>query len=430
MTQSVYRSGGFEGNYTPVTLSKPGIYKIKWAYENFQIPDQVTFRYNGKVLLDTGFVGGHDNGVFKIKVGSAGTKFAAVVATNNSSTQWNFSLLFDAGPDKPEANADKGRAEKQDNGTRTLTLNLANNDTSTIGLDLASINITNAPKNGKVSVHADGTITYTSTNASRDSFFYTIKDKDGNLSDPGKVTVLGDCPDPVPIAVSGPLHHYDNAKFCEGTGAFSIGRQDGDENLLDITGHVLVFEDRVEVRDAIVSPKAVFGLATGLPLFHGNLTLPARTLLPNANPLNVAVAESSLLTITATGPGDVFKLGGVLFTPTKLQLAPDSLNVMGSFVLPDVLGATSIELNFLNSLTFDSTGVHLGGGKVSIRPAAWPEHRPRRLPQRHGSRHRPADLVAGGRAHHGQPRLQREWQLRLHRRRHRLGQRLLYLPGH
>jgi large repetitive protein len=375
MVQNVFRGGGNEGLYLPITLSEPGTYKVKWFYENYTIPDQVTFRYNGNVLFNSGFVGGTGSGTFTIKVPEAGGKFAAVMATNNPQTRWYFTLEFDDGPQTPVANPDRARVGKDDviNGLvgPAKKINVAANDTDDEALDLASITITSAPKRGTATANADGTITYNASKPGRDSFFYTIKDKDGNVSDPAKVTILGDCPDPAPLVVGGFLHHRTESFVCVGQDYHPIGRQDGLENLLWVdtnpqgaamSGQILVFEDRVEIKNALVQPLRAFG-AGPYPLFYGDVTLPATTAAPGTSDI---IVTSGPINVTSTAEAHRFYFVGLWFQPDKLQLRTHELDVAGNFVLPEALGGANIELPILNGLVFKESGVSLGGGKIAF----------------------------------------------------------------
>ncbi len=73
-----------------------------------------------------------------------------------------------------------------------VTVNVAANDTSaTSALNLASIAITQQPTSGTVSVNNNGTVTYTNNSgaAATDSFQYTIRDQQGNVSNVATVAV-------------------------------------------------------------------------------------------------------------------------------------------------------------------------------------------------------------------------------------------------
>ncbi|MCY3007655.1 MAG: Ig-like domain-containing protein, partial [Planctomycetota bacterium] len=72
------------------------------------------------------------------------------------------------------------------------TVNLANNDTSgTSPINRNSIVISTQPTNGSVTVNTDGNVTYlhNGSNATSDSFAYTIKDNNGLVSPAASVAV-------------------------------------------------------------------------------------------------------------------------------------------------------------------------------------------------------------------------------------------------
>ncbi|QVL33192.1 tandem-95 repeat protein [Telmatocola sphagniphila] len=74
----------------------------------------------------------------------------------------------------------------------TVSINLSGNTTDTGGtLDLSSLAISTQPSHGTVKVNSDGTVDYTNdgTSNTSDSFQYTIKDTDGNISNAGTVTI-------------------------------------------------------------------------------------------------------------------------------------------------------------------------------------------------------------------------------------------------
>ena len=163
-TQDIYRQGGFEGLYLPITLKGPGFYELTWTYEHFVIPDQFTLRLDGAVLVDTGFRPGNDTGRYLFQVKGDSAKVAAVVATNNPQTQWTFNLKVDAGPSNPVAAPDKYRVGKDDRipglDGAAKKLKVSENDVDLEGLNLASIKITTPPKKAPVKANADGTVTY------------------------------------------------------------------------------------------------------------------------------------------------------------------------------------------------------------------------------------------------------------------------------
>ena len=72
-------------------------------------------------------------------------------------------------------------------GTSVIIDVIANDQDEDDGLDPGSITILNGPKQGTVSVHPDGRITYNHDGV--DTFTYTIRDASGAVSNVGTVTV-------------------------------------------------------------------------------------------------------------------------------------------------------------------------------------------------------------------------------------------------
>jgi VCBS repeat-containing protein len=73
-----------------------------------------------------------------------------------------------------------------------VSINVAANDTSASStIDPASITITQQPTSGTAVANADGTVTYTNNGAAAtsDSFQYTIKDQEGNVSNTATVSI-------------------------------------------------------------------------------------------------------------------------------------------------------------------------------------------------------------------------------------------------
>ncbi|MGK9120060.1 Ig-like domain-containing protein [Olivibacter jilunii] len=88
----------------------------------------------------------------------------------------------------PEAADD----EAETTSATPVTINVLANDRATRWpLNVASVEIVNAPQNGKVAVNADGTVTYTSDKSyvGTDRFTYTVKDEKGNVSNAATVMV-------------------------------------------------------------------------------------------------------------------------------------------------------------------------------------------------------------------------------------------------
>ncbi|MBP0441379.1 DUF4214 domain-containing protein [Tianweitania sediminis] len=84
-------SGGFEGSQTTIALEGSGDNVLKYSFEMYGIPDRFVVRYEGKTLLDTGFVSGSRSGEVKIDRGTA-DNVQVYVITDDAGTAWNYSL--------------------------------------------------------------------------------------------------------------------------------------------------------------------------------------------------------------------------------------------------------------------------------------------------------------------------------------------------
>jgi hypothetical protein len=95
---TVSDSGGFEGSRQIVTLDSKGGGVAKFNYQHFTIPDQFIIRYEGKELLNTGFVGGGRTGQVQIPKGNS-NQLEVIVATNDEGTAWNYTVTTETCPD-------------------------------------------------------------------------------------------------------------------------------------------------------------------------------------------------------------------------------------------------------------------------------------------------------------------------------------------
>jgi uncharacterized repeat protein (TIGR01451 family) len=91
-------SGGFEGSRETVKLDAKGGGTVKFNYQFFTIPDQFIIRYEGKELINTGFVGGGKSGQIQIPQGNSDT-LEVIVATNDAGTAWEYTVTTDSCPD-------------------------------------------------------------------------------------------------------------------------------------------------------------------------------------------------------------------------------------------------------------------------------------------------------------------------------------------
>ncbi|NET03637.1 MAG: DUF11 domain-containing protein [Symploca sp. SIO2B6] len=91
---TVSDSGGFEGSEKTITLDSNGGGVAKFRYQHFTIPDNFIIRYEGKNLLETGFVGGTKTGEIQIPKGNS-NQLDVIVATNDEGTAWNYDVTTD-----------------------------------------------------------------------------------------------------------------------------------------------------------------------------------------------------------------------------------------------------------------------------------------------------------------------------------------------
>ncbi len=83
--------GGFEGSVITIPLESNGGGTARYFYEHFVIPDQFILRYEGKNILDTGFVGGSRTGEVDIPQGTS-NQLEVILATNDIDTEWKYSV--------------------------------------------------------------------------------------------------------------------------------------------------------------------------------------------------------------------------------------------------------------------------------------------------------------------------------------------------
>ncbi len=118
------------------------------------------------------------------------------------------------------------------------TINLTGNDETFRGtLDLTSIVITDDPAHGTVTVHDDGTVTYThdGSETTSDSFQYSIANSFGNVSKPVTVSITVNPVNDAPVAVN------DAATLAEGASSdVNVAANDTDvDGTIDLTSIVI-----------------------------------------------------------------------------------------------------------------------------------------------------------------------------------------------
>lgn len=95
---SVSDSGGYEGSYQVLTLESPGGGTVTFSYEMYGIPDRMVIRYEGKNILDTGFVSYSRTGTIELPAGTS-DKVEVRIITDNAGTAWNYTVTVEACPD-------------------------------------------------------------------------------------------------------------------------------------------------------------------------------------------------------------------------------------------------------------------------------------------------------------------------------------------
>jgi uncharacterized repeat protein (TIGR01451 family) len=88
---TVSDSGGFEGSRQTLKLGTNGGGKAIVSYEHYTIPDQIQLRYEGKNILDTGFVPGNKTIEVDIPQGNS-DELEVILATNDEDTLWNYKV--------------------------------------------------------------------------------------------------------------------------------------------------------------------------------------------------------------------------------------------------------------------------------------------------------------------------------------------------
>jgi len=90
-SKTVSDSGGFEGSQQTLDLGSKNGAIVEFSYEHFFIPDNFILRYEGRNVLETGFVGGRRSGKVSIPKGNS-ESLEVIVATNDEGTAWNYTV--------------------------------------------------------------------------------------------------------------------------------------------------------------------------------------------------------------------------------------------------------------------------------------------------------------------------------------------------
>lgn len=88
---SVSDSGGYEGSHRILTLESPGGGTITFSYEMYGIPDRMVIRYEGKNILDTGFVSYSRTGKIELPSGTS-DKLEVLIITDDAGTAWYYTV--------------------------------------------------------------------------------------------------------------------------------------------------------------------------------------------------------------------------------------------------------------------------------------------------------------------------------------------------
>lgn len=110
---SISDSGGFEGSQKTIKLDSKGGGKATFRYEHFFIPDNFIIRYEGKNILETGFVGGRRTGTVQIPEGES-NQLEVIVTTNDQGTAWNYDVTVDTCADTTPLNIEVAGGEFED----------------------------------------------------------------------------------------------------------------------------------------------------------------------------------------------------------------------------------------------------------------------------------------------------------------------------
>lgn len=87
---SYSKGGGFEGDVYQLKLEGSGDNELTYSYAMQTIPDQLSIRYEGKTLFNTGFVSGNGSGKLTVKRGTADF-VVLTLGTADSGTAWDYS---------------------------------------------------------------------------------------------------------------------------------------------------------------------------------------------------------------------------------------------------------------------------------------------------------------------------------------------------
>lgn len=117
----------------------------------------------------------------------------------------------------PTANTDTANTTRN----TSVVIDVLANDTASLGINTATVQVATIPSDGTATANSDGTITYTPNNnfVGQDSFTYTFDDAEGNVSNSASVTVDTG----VTIAAPGPRQSLPTSlTFTEADGTAAV----------------------------------------------------------------------------------------------------------------------------------------------------------------------------------------------------------------
>ena len=157
-------SGGFEGSTKTIKLDSKGGGTATYSYQMFTIPDNLILRYEGKDILNTGFVSGSKTGTVNIPKGNS-DELQVVLATNNSGTAWNYQIDTSKCPQPSLLNVVLVSGTEEEKDGKCILKGIIN-----IGL-----------KGSSSTLKVDGTVQYDDKTVSVDGVVYSLI---GSIAEP------------------------------------------------------------------------------------------------------------------------------------------------------------------------------------------------------------------------------------------------------
>jgi VCBS repeat-containing protein len=234
----------------------------------------------------------------------------------------------------------------------SVVVDLAANDTDADdSLDLTSILITSGPANGSIVVNGDGTVTYTHDGSETlsDTFTYTIKDTDGNVSNEAPVTITVTSVNDAPIATGNTVVALEDVPLVIGVADFNFTDAE-----LDSLASVTI---------------------TGLNLNGGSLTHTGGT-VPVTNGMTITAAQLADLTFTSAFNNSTNSSFTYTVNDADLGISSATMNITvaqvddaGSFG-GDVSATTNEDTGTSGTVTFADTADGFTTPNFSLNTAA------------------------------------------------------------